>query len=318
MHKDNNQDESALNTEQSNKPLQIVDVPFQTPISHQAQRLFHGRSHVHEGYEDIAIDWLSPVILITLYKAVAANEIKLLAEKLFSAVSECSSVQVQYRYEQTGPIELLIGEPCTQTVIEENGLKYHISLGRTQNTGLFLDMINGRQWVKNNAQGARVLNLFSYTCAFSVAAIAGDAASVFNIDMSRPSLAIGRDNHRLNAHDTSKVKFDSLDIFKSFGRIKKHGAYDLLICDPPSFQKGSVDIKRDYKKIIRRIPEFMNPNSLLMLCLNSPDLDAEFLKQTVTEECAGCQYISEIFPPDIFKNAVEKQGLKVLIYRYNG
>tara|TARA_R110001606_G_scaffold395664_1_gene568336 strand:- start:15159 stop:16112 length:954 start_codon:yes stop_codon:yes gene_type:complete len=314
--KDMNKDESVLNTEQNNTPLHLTDVPFQKPISNQAQRLFHGRSHVHKGYEHIAIDWLSPVLLITLYKEVAMSELKQLAEKLFSAVSDCTSVQVQYRYQQTGPIELLMGEPCTETIVEENALKYQITLGRAQNTGLFLDMKNGRDWVKNNAQGTRILNLFSYTCAFSVAAIAGDASNVFNIDMSRPSLATGRDNHRLNDHDTNKVKFDSLDIFKSFGRIKKNGPYDLLICDPPSFQKGSVDIKRDYKKIIRRIPEFMNPNSLLMLCLNSPDLDGEFLKQTVADECADCHYLSEILPPVIFKNAVEKQGLKILIYRY--
>lgn len=314
--KNNKREESVLNMDQNNEQLDLSAVPYQLPISHQAQRLFHGRSHVHHGYEHIAIDWLSPVLLITLYKNVDMSALQKLAEKLFSSVSECTSVQVQYRYEQTGPIELLSGKPCTEAIVEENGLKYQILLGRARNTGLFLDMKNGRDWVKNNAQGARVLNLFSYTCAFSVAAIAGNAASVFNVDMSRPSLATGRDNHRLNNHETSKVKFDSLDIFKSFGRIKKNGPYDLLICDPPSFQKGSVDIKRDYKKIIRRIPEFMNRNSLLMLCLNSPDLDAEFLKRTVADECADCQYESEIFPPAIFKNSVEQQGLKVLIYRY--
>jgi len=112
------------------------------------------------------------------------------------------------------------------------------------------------------------------------------------------------------------VKFDALDIFKSFGRIKKHGSYDLLICDPPSFQKGSVDIKRDYKKIIRRIPDFMNSGSLLMLCLNSPDLDLEFLKQTVANECPDCQYLSEITAPEVFVEAMEGKGLKVLIYEY--
>jgi 23S rRNA (cytosine1962-C5)-methyltransferase len=87
-----------LNREQNNKQLLIIDVPFQPPTSHQAQRLFHGRSHVHRGYEHVAIDWLSPVLLITVYKVVAAIELMQLAEKLFSAVSECNSVQVQYRY----------------------------------------------------------------------------------------------------------------------------------------------------------------------------------------------------------------------------
>jgi 23S rRNA (cytosine1962-C5)-methyltransferase len=298
------------------KQVLLAQVPFLIPASHLAQRLFHGRGHAYAAYEHISIDWLAPVVLITLYKAVDNDDLMQLAQDLFSGLSDCHSVQVQYRHLKHAPFELLLGEECTQTVVEENGLKYQITLGRAQNTGLFLDMKNGRQWVQQNSNNAKVLNLFSYTCAFSVAALAGRATQIFNIDMSRVSLTTGRDNHRLNGQDTNKVKFEAIDIFKSFGRIKKHGPYDLLICDPPSFQKGSVDIKRDYKKIIRRIPEFMNSGSLLMLCLNSPDLDADFLKKTVEEECADCRYITEIKPPEVFIEAMPGKGLKVLIYEY--
>jgi len=294
----------------------LTQVPFQLPEDNDAQRLFHGRSHLYDGFQHVAIDWLAPVVLITLYKKVNEAELRLLASKLASSIPEARSIQVQYRYLQQGPIEVIIGEDCAKTVVVENGLKYQITLGRAQNTGLFLDMKNGRQWVQQNAQGRRVLNLFSYTCAFSVAAIAGGAKSVFNIDMSRASLSTGRDNHRLNDHETSKVKFDSLNIFKSFGRINKNGPYDLLICDPPSFQKGSVDIERDYKKIIRRLPEFMNPDGLVMLCLNSPDLGTDFLMQTVDDECSDCQLIKELLPSKIFQNLVTQKGLKILIYAY--
>ncbi len=294
----------------------LTQVPFQLPEDNDAQRLFHGRSHLYDGFQHVAIDWLAPVVLITLYKKVNEAELRLLASKLASSIPEARSIQVQYRYLQQGPIEVIIGEDCAKTVVVENGLKYQITLGRAQNTGLFLDMKNGRQWVQQNAKGRRVLNLFSYTCAFSVAAIAGDAKSVFNIDMSRASLSTGRDNHRLNDHETSKVKFDSLNIFKSFGRINKNGPYDLLICDPPSFQKGSVDIERDYKKIIRRLPEFMNPDGLVMLCLNSPDLGTDFLMQTVDDECSDCQLIKELLPSKIFQNLVTQKGLKILIYAY--
>jgi 23S rRNA (cytosine1962-C5)-methyltransferase len=296
----------------------LIDIPIQIPNSQQAQRLFHGRGHAYPGYEHISIDWLMPVILITLYKIVERTALENLAHHLLKSVDACRSVQVQYRYLKHTPFELLVGEMYEQTIVEENNLKYHITLGRTQNTGLFLDMKNGRQWVQDNSKNASVLNLFSYTCAFSVAAIAGGARQVLNIDMSRRSLSTGRDNHRLNNQDTSKVKFDAVDIFKSFGRIKKHGPYDLLICDPPSFQKGSVDIKRDYKKIIRRIPEFMHAESVLMLCLNSPDLDSEFLKQTVKEGCSNCQYLTEIAAPEVFVELMEGKGLKILIFKFNG
>ncbi len=303
------------NLETSKQPL-LADIPFLIPTSNQAQRLFHGRGHAFDGYEHISIDWLAPVVLITLYKPVEPDDLHQLAQDLFSSLADCHSVQVQYRYEKQTPFELLVGEECLETVVEENGLKYQITLGRAQNTGLFLDIKNGRQWVQEHSHDAKVLNLFSYTCAFSVAALAGGAKSVFNIDMSRTSLSTGRDNHRLNNHDTGKVKFDALDIFKSFGRIKRNGPYDLLICDPPSFQKGSVDIRRDYKKIIRRIPEFMKPGSLLMLCLNSPDLDTGFLKQTVADECPDCCYISDVTAPEVFVEAIKEKGLKVLIYEY--
>ncbi len=299
-------------------PALLIDIPYVTPATHEAERLFHGRGHAYKGYEHLLIDWLSPVALITLHKPVEAEDLQQLALRLYNSITDCQSVQVQYRHLKHTPFELLQGDAVEQTVIEENELKYKITLGRAQNTGLFLDMKNGRQWVQEHARNANVLNLFSYTCAFSVAAIAGGARQVFNIDMSRTSLSTGRDNHRLNNQDTGKVKFDALDIFKSFGRIKKHGPYDLLICDPPSFQKGSVDIQRDYKKVIRRIPDFMKPNSLLMLCLNSPELDTDFLKKTVEDECAECQYITEIEAPAIFSDAMQGKGLKVLIYRFEG
>ncbi|MDA3806914.1 MAG: class I SAM-dependent methyltransferase [Thiomicrorhabdus sp.] len=298
-------------------PKTTPNIPtFMVPSTLDAQRLFHGRGHAYPGFEYLSIDWLNPVVLITLYEEMPEELLLPLAETLLAQVKGSRSVQVQYRYLPRAPIELLLGESVTQTVVEESGLKYHISLGRAQNTGLFLDMVNGRHWVMEHAQGKAMLNLFAYTCGFSVAAIAGGASKVVNLDMSRASLSTGRENHRLNQHDTTKVLFEGVDIFKSFGRIKKHGPYELFVCDPPSFQKGSVDIKRDYKKIIRRIPEFMQPNSQIMLCLNSPHLSEQFLHETVALECPDCEYIESISTPEVFVEAMPGRGLKVVIYRY--
>lgn len=280
------------------------------------RRLFHGRGHAYPGFEHINIDWLPPVALITLYQEGGEELLQPLADTLYTQLPDCQSVQVQYRCRRMAPFELLRGEAIEELVVEEGGLKYSLRLGTTQNTGLFLDMRNGRGWVRAHSEGRRVLNLFAYTCAFSVAALAGGAESVVNMDVSKAALSRGRDNHRLNQQQTGRVKFEGVDIFKSFSRIKKHGPYDLLICDPPSLQKGSVDIKRDYKKIIRRIPEFMNPGSQLMLCLNSPDLVESFLLETVAEECPECRYIERLSPPEVFKEAIPGRGLKVLLFTY--
>ncbi|MCT7000003.1 class I SAM-dependent methyltransferase, partial [Salmonella enterica] len=82
------------------------------------------------------------------------------------------------------------------------------------------------------AKGLRVLNLFAYTCGFSVAAIEGGAEHVVNLDMARGVLSRGRDNHRLNGHDLSRVTFLGHDLFKSWAKVIHSGPYDLVIIDP--------------------------------------------------------------------------------------
>lgn len=282
----------------------------------QSRRLFHGRGYAYPGFEHVSVDWIPPVAVITLYKEETHDWLQPVAQRLIDKLPDCRSVQVQYRCRPKAPFELLLGDEINTLVADVGGLKFNVQLGHSQNIGLFLDMANGWQWVRDHAADKRVLNLFSYTCAFSVAAISGGGSHVVNIDMSKAALSNGRENHRLNQQDTRKVTFHSVDIFKSFSRIKKHGPYDILICDPPSFQKGSVDISRDYKKIVRRIPELMRPGGQLMLCLNSPDLTDGFLFQMVEEECPECQFVEFIPPPEIFVEAMAGKGLKVLVFRY--
>jgi len=284
--------------------------------SNQCQRLFHGRGHAYEDLSHVNIDWFAPVVLITLYQEVTEDWLSSLVEDIRAQINDCKSIQVQYRCRQQAPIETLWGETITDLVVSENQMKFAISLGKAQNHGLFLDMKNGRNWLMQRANGKRVLNLFAYTCAFSVAAIEGGAEKVVNIDMSKSSLAKGRENHKLNEHDLSKVKFEGVDIFKSYSRLKKHGPYDILVCDPPSFQKGSVNIERDYKKIIKRIPELLTPSSDVLLCLNSPDLDEAFLLAEVARECPECVFQGKVENPEVFKEAHQGKGLKALHFIY--
>ena len=277
-------------------------------------RLFHGRGHAYPGLEHVNVDWLDPVVLITVYKEESLESLQELARNLEQRIPDCRSVQVQYRCRKGAPVEVLSGEAITDTIVSEHGLKYHIQLGRAQNTGLFLDMRNGRDWVRRHAQGKRVLNLFAYTCAFSVAALDGGASFVVNFDNNKSVLKKGRENHQLNQLDPRSANFEHVDIFKSFGRLRKQGPYDLLICDPPSFQHGSVDIRRDYVRIIRKLPEFMLPQSQLMLCLNSPDLSEDFLIQMVADTCPAYHYLESIPTPEVFREAMPGKGLKVLIF----
>lgn len=292
----------------------IHHLDFPITNEQEAQRLFHGRGHAFDGLHHVTIDWLPPVALITLFAPETEQAIKALANTLYSTLHNCQSVQLQHRYELSGPIDTLLGEEIHNLVIQENQLKYQLQLGKTRNTGLFLDMKNGREWVQNNCKEKQVLNLFSYTCGFSVAAIEGKAASVLNIDMSSPALSVGRENHRLNKHSLKNIKFEKLNIFNSFGRIKKRGPFDLLICDPPTFQKGSVDIARDYPKIMRRLNDFMSPNATLLLCLNAPELNREYLIDNMAKSAPNYRYIKELKPPSVYVES-EAKGLKMLVFK---
>lgn len=281
----------------------------------EARRLFHGRGHAFPGYEHVCIDWLPPVALITLYAEAPEEQLRPLVAALAEGLPACRSVQVQARYERMGPVSVVWGEPLEHFEVLESGLKYQIQLGLNRNTGLFLDMRNGRDWVRGNAEGKSVLNLFSYTCGFSVAAIEGGAKGVVNVDMSSPALSIGRDNHRLNDHALDSIRFEKLDIFKSFGRLAKRGPYDLLICDPPTLQKGSVNIARDYPKILRRLDRLMRPKSDLLLCLNAPELESDYLLDAVDEYAPQFRFMEQLENPEAFMEAQGK-GLKVMHFQH--
>ncbi|KAF3978146.1 MAG: methyltransferase domain-containing protein [Methylococcales symbiont of Iophon sp. n. MRB-2018] len=281
----------------------------------QAQRLFHGRGHAYTGLHHLTIDWLPPVILIALYAAEPITEIEKLADHLLSLFPTCKSIQLQHRYILSAPIDVIKGDALQQFSIQEYNLHFYIRLGQARNTGLFLDMRNGRRWIQQQSNNKRVVNLFAYTCGFSVAAIAGNAKSVLNVDISRASLSLGRENHRLNQQSLSKVRFEKLNIFKSFSRLKKRGRFDLLICDPPTFQKGSVDIVRDYPKIIRHLDDFMAENSTLLLCLNAPEINADFLIEHIKNLAPRFTFIEEIKPPEVFLETQGK-GLKALCFKH--
>jgi len=207
-----------------------------------------------------------------------------------------------------------LGEEIDEMTIVEGGLKYRVDLGRKQNAGLFLDMRYGRKWVREQAAGKRVLNLFAYTCGFSVAAIEGGASHVVNLDMSRAALSRGRDNHRLNAHDLSKVSFLGHDLFKSWGKVINSGPYDLVIIDPPSFQKGSFLLTKDYQRVLRRLPELLTAQGSVLACMNDPSFGSDFLIDGVTQEAPSLRFEQRLENPPEFPDIDPESGLKALVF----
>ena len=291
-------------------------------VPNELRRIFHGRGKFWPGLDQLTCDWVDGQLLVNVFKEVddeflsslKAGLVDLTNKDMWQA-KQGTSIVLQHRYADGAPSEVLWGELNDSPVVVEHGLKYQLDIGRNQNFGLFLDMRNGRQWVQDNAKDKNVLNLFAYTCGFSVAAIAGGARQCMNVDMSRGSLNKGRDNHRLNDHDMRSVNFLGYDIFKSWGKIKKGGPYELVIIDPPSFQKGSFALTKDYKKILRRLPDLLTEGGEVIACVNSPAVSPNFLIETMVEEAPSVEFIERLDNPPEFVDVDLDSSLKVLRFK---
>ena len=309
-----------------------------------ARRLFHGRGLRWSGLEEITVDWLQGVVLVCLFRQPQAGELAALKAMLLSLAqtpvwqrAQAHSLLLQHRYKegdakppalnpdaaalvpsQSSRAEWIVGAPHSEWRISEDGLRYLLDLGQKQNTGLFLDMRYGRRWVREQAQGKRVLNLVAYTCGFSVAAIAGGASQVVNLDMAKAALNRGRDNHRLNGHDLSGVSFLGHELFKSWSAVKRYAPYDLIIIDPPTFQKGSFALTQDYAKILRRLPDLLNPGGLVLACVNDPHIAPDFLLAGMAEHAPSLHFVERLANPPEFADVHEHGGLKAMVFRFDG
>jgi 23S rRNA (cytosine1962-C5)-methyltransferase len=189
-----------------------------------------------------------------------------------------------------------------------------------QNHGLFLDMAEGRRWVRAHCAahpGLKVLNLFAYTCAFSVVALQAGARQVVNLDMSQGALAIGQQNHALNGL-ADGAAFLAHDLFKSWGKITRAGPYGLVIVDPPSFQKGSFVATKDYARLMRRLPDLLTRGGHGVLCLNAPELETGFLQEQMHVQAPDLHFEQRLPNPPAFADIAPERALKVLVYRAPG
>ena len=243
---------------------------------------------------------------------IETSLIKILDE--IYATKGFKSLIIQRRYLKENMNEIFRGKLPQNTIAIENALKYNINFSN-QNIGIFPDMKIGREFIQNICKDKNVLNLFSYTCAFSVAAISAGASKVVNVDMSKSALTIGRENHRINNLDTKKVKFMPYDILKSWSRIKKEGPYDIIIIDPPSFQKGSFAATRDYEKIIKRLDELAAQKCVILSCLNAPELDTNFIKNIFSEFASNFSFEKRLENLNTFPAIDDEKALKNLVFK---
>jgi len=167
----------------------------------------------------------------------------------------------------------------------ENGLRFVADLGSGQKTGFFLDQRENRSRLRALARGKSVLNLFSYSGAFSVAALAGGAERAVDVDSSEAALRLARENRRANGLPAAEADFLQADVFDDLRRRVEAGErWDVVVCDPPAFAKKRADVERaarGYKDVNRLAMSLVAPGGWLLTCSCSGLVDADLFQKIV-------------------------------------
>jgi 23S rRNA (cytosine1962-C5)-methyltransferase len=186
--------------------------------------------------------------------------------------------------------ELLAGASIpARAGFRERGLSFVADLAEGQKTGFFLDQRENRDLVRRHAAGRRVLNLFAYSGAFGVAALAGGAVATTQVDLSVPALDLARENHLRNGQAVegagAPAALVAADVFDDLrARAAAGETWDLVVTDPPAFAKKKGDVDRacrGYKDVNRLALKLLAPGGLLLACSCSGPVDAPLFQKVL-------------------------------------
>lgn len=179
------------------------------------------------------------------------------------------------------------GSEVDAVVVKECGVNFEARPGNGLSVGLYLDARNARAWVRERAQGRTVLNLFSYTCGFGVAARLGGATRAVNVDLSRKVLDWGMRNLSLNDLEADKRDFIAGDCIDWLGRFaKKKEVFDLVVIDPPSFAssgKSRFSAQKDYPRLVEKASKVVAPGGTMLCCTNLELVDVKGFESMVRD-----------------------------------
>ena len=283
-------------------PTQPIDPPFfATAIARACDarrtlldaantgcRLIHGESDRLPG---VIADRYGDTIVIQLLSAGADAWRDAIADALVAStgavcVYERSDADVRTLEGLAPRVGVLRGKLPASVDIVEAGLCYRIDVVGGQKTGFYLDQRDNRSFVGVHARGRRVLNAFCYTGGFTLAALAGDAASVLSIDSSADALQRARENLALNpALDARRAQWSVADVFSELRELRNRGAaFDLIVLDPPKFAPTAAHAQRAaraYKDINLLALKLLAPGGLLVTFSCSGGIDASLFQKIV-------------------------------------
>jgi len=169
--------------------------------------------------------------------------------------------------------------------IIEHGLNFRVDVEQGQKTGFFLDQRENRQRVRALAAGRAVLDGFSYTGGFAIAALAGGASRVCAIESSKEAIQVAQENLAANPLDAARIEFVQGDVFAKLRTLRDQNAkFDLVVLDPPKFAPSAAQVKnaaRAYKDINLWALKLLSPGGLLATFSCSGGVSAELFQSIV-------------------------------------
>jgi 23S rRNA (cytosine1962-C5)-methyltransferase len=269
---------------------------------HAALRLVHGES---DGLPGVVADRYADTIVLQCSSTGAERWRNDIVDALAHAtgcanVYERSDADVRALEDLSPRTGVLRGSPPATIEIEEGArpLRFIVDVAAGQKTGFYLDQAANRALLADISSGKEVLNCFCYTGAFSIAALAGGAASVTSIDSSADALARLADHLRLNGIDPQRSRAIDADAFQALRKERDAGnSYDVIVLDPPKFAPTAAHAERAsraYKDINLLGFKLLKPGGQLMTFSCSGGVDAALFQKIAAGAALDAQVDAQI------------------------
>ncbi|PSL40281.1 SAM-dependent methyltransferase [Planomicrobium soli] len=297
-------------------------------LSTTAFRVFNGEG---DGFGGFTIDYFAGYYLVSWYsEGVYTFKAEVVAA--LSELVEFKGIYQKKRFDTKGQYieedDFVAGERGEfPLIVKENNMNYAVYLNDGAMTGIFLDQRDVRYTIKEKyARGKTVLNTFSYTGAFSVAAALGGAAKTTSVDLAKRSSSKTIEQFSVNNIDYESQDILVMDVFNYFNYAKrKEMKYDLVILDPPSFarsKKYTFSATKDYTNLMKEAIEITEDDGLIVASTNSASFGMKKFKGFIDKafKDLGKKYsiVEEFTLPSDFRVQKEfKEGdyLKVLFVK---
>ncbi|KGR91330.1 50S rRNA methyltransferase [Ureibacillus massiliensis 4400831 = CIP 108448 = CCUG 49529] len=293
-----------------------------------AFRVFNGEG---DGIGGLTIDFFNGFYMVSWY----SEGIYSFREDIYSALNEVVNTRGVYeklRFYTNGQYvnqdDYVSGEKGEfPLIILENGMNYAVHLNDDAMTGIFLDQRNVRKALRDKySEGKTVLNTFSYTGAFSVAAALGGAVGTTSVDLAKRSLPKTIEQFAVNGIDYESQDIKVMNVFDYFSYAARHHLkFDVIVLDSPSFartKKMTFSTAKDYPKLLKDALKIINDDGVIIASTNNDSFNMKkfksFIEKAFKEENRRYKILEEYQLPEDFTvphNFPEFNYLKVVFIK---